>query len=164
MVKNTEWEICNFLRLKSSNLLNLKKYPRKNSKKAKTDTEGWCFLSSPRLPSCSCPCCFLPLKKKICINFFGHTARKILVPLPRIELVPSAVEVQNLNHWSSREVPVPVFKNNSDRVFPFSVQFLLPHHHHQHLTGVDTQRKCRSISPPALSQSALRLDKHRDYI
>ena len=29
----------------------------------------------------------------------------ILVPQPGIELVPSVVEAQNLNHWTAREFP-----------------------------------------------------------
>ena len=34
---------------------------------------------------------------------------RILVPQPRIEPTPSAVEAQNLNHWTVREVPVCFF-------------------------------------------------------
>ena len=34
----------------------------------------------------------------------------ILVHLPEIELVPPAVDVQNFNHWTTREVPVFIFK------------------------------------------------------
>ena len=34
-----------------------------------------------------------------------HEACGILVPQPEIELMPPAVEVQNLNHWITREVP-----------------------------------------------------------
>ena len=32
-------------------------------------------------------------------------ACNILVPQPGIELVPPAVELQNTNHWTAREVP-----------------------------------------------------------
>ena len=31
---------------------------------------------------------------------------RILVPQPGTELMPSAMEVQILNHWTTREVPV----------------------------------------------------------
>ena len=41
----------------------------------------------------------------IIILFFGRVARGILVPQPGIEPVPPAVEVQSLNHWTTREVP-----------------------------------------------------------
>ena len=39
--------------------------------------------------------------------FFGprHTACRILVPQPGIEPTPPTVEVQSLNHWTTREVP-----------------------------------------------------------
>lgn len=33
-------------------------------------------------------------------------ACEILVPLPRIKLVPPAVEVQRPNHWIAREIPM----------------------------------------------------------
>ena len=39
--------------------------------------------------------------------FFGHLACRILVPRPGVEPAPAAVEVQSLNHWTTREVPVP---------------------------------------------------------
>ena len=42
-----------------------------------------------------------------------------LVPQP-IELVPSAVEVQNLNHWTPREVPPPAISEK-----PFLLLFHL---------------------------------------
>ena len=32
-------------------------------------------------------------------------ACKILAPLPGTRLLPSAVEVQSLNHWTAKEVP-----------------------------------------------------------
>ena len=32
-------------------------------------------------------------------------ASGVLVPCPEIELTPSALEVQSLNHWTAREVP-----------------------------------------------------------
>ena len=38
--KTRDWKSVTFFRLKSSNLLNLKKYPRKSSKKAKPETGG----------------------------------------------------------------------------------------------------------------------------
>lgn len=34
-----------------------------------------------------------------------HTAYRILLPRPGIDPVPPAVEVQSLNHWTSKEVP-----------------------------------------------------------
>ena len=40
---------------------------------------------------------------------FGHVACRILVPRPGNKLVPSALEVQNINHWMSRHVPVLPF-------------------------------------------------------
>ena len=42
--------------------------------------------------------------------FFGHTAVcGILVPGPGIKPMPTAVEAQSLNHWTTREVPVGLF-------------------------------------------------------
>ena len=39
-------------------------------------------------------------------GFLPHcTACGILVPQPRIEPMPPAVEAQSLNHWTAREVP-----------------------------------------------------------
>ena len=38
-----------------------------------------------------------------------HTACRILVPQPGIEPVPPALEMQSLNHWTTREVPVQFF-------------------------------------------------------
>ena len=42
--------------------------------------------------------------------FFSGQAvqHRILVFWPGIKPVPSAVEVQSLNHWTTREAPVPV--------------------------------------------------------
>ena len=34
-----------------------------------------------------------------------HAAGGILVPQPGIEPVPPALEAQNLNHWTTRDVP-----------------------------------------------------------
>ena len=41
----------------------------------------------------------------------------ILVPWPGIEPMPPAVEVQSLNHWTSKEVPVAhvVYSNTSEK-------------------------------------------------
>ena len=57
------------------------------------------FMSSHLLPSCA------SIFKKI---FFGsHCAVcSILVPQPGFEPVPSTVEGQSLNHWTTREVPL----------------------------------------------------------
>ena len=46
--------------------------------------------------------------------FFGvfwlhHTACGILVPQLGIEPTPPVLEVQSLNHWTAREVPMPTF-------------------------------------------------------
>ena len=38
------------------------------------------------------------------LNWTDRTARGILVPSPRIELMPSAVEVQSLSHWTASDV------------------------------------------------------------
>ena len=52
---------------------------------------------------------FSSLKKEtiIIINHFWrhHVAYRILVPRQGIETVPPALEVKNLNHWTTREVP-----------------------------------------------------------
>ena len=39
--------------------------------------------------------------------FFGHTAYHVgsQFPNPGLNLCPPAVEVQSLNHWTTREVP-----------------------------------------------------------
>ena len=34
-----------------------------------------------------------------------HVARRILLPRPGIELVPSAVEVQSPRHWTDGQIP-----------------------------------------------------------
>ena len=40
------------------------------------------------------------------LNFWlHHAACKILVPQPRMQSAPPAVEAQSLNHWTAREVP-----------------------------------------------------------
>ena len=48
-------------------------------------------------------------KDMIAHLFFGgglcHVACGILVPLPGIEPMASAVEVPHLNHWAAREAP-----------------------------------------------------------
>ena len=41
------------------------------------------------------------------IFFFGRVACEILVPRPGIEPMSPALEVQSLNHWTTREVPIP---------------------------------------------------------
>ena len=43
-------------------------------------------------------------------KFFGHEACVILILLLRIEPVPSSVEDQSLNHWTTREIPISLFK------------------------------------------------------
>ena len=46
-------------------------------------------------PALSPPCCF----------WLPAVACRILVPWPEIEPVPPAMEVWNLNHWSTKETP-----------------------------------------------------------
>ena len=64
------------------------------------------FFSSPTLlpafqvPKSSIVCVCVCLCICLCC-----VACRILVPWPDIELAPPAVEVQSLNHWTSREVP-----------------------------------------------------------
>ena len=41
----------------------------------------------------------------------------ILVPKPGIEPMPPEVDVQSLNHWIAREVPIMIFKINSSFFF-----------------------------------------------
>ena len=48
-------------------------------------------------------------------GFFGHEACGILAPGPGIKPVPPALEVQSLNHWTSREVPSSIFFNDSKK-------------------------------------------------
>ena len=42
-------------------------------------------------------------------SVFGHTTLLEGVPRPGIELMPLAVKVQSLSHWTTREVPVIYF-------------------------------------------------------
>ena len=48
--------------------------------------------------------------KFIFVYFFWlhHAAWEILVPPPGIKPVPPALEAQILNHWTTREVPIPI--------------------------------------------------------
>ena len=39
------------------------------------------------------------------VHWPSHTACRILVPQPRMEPMPPALEVQGLNHWAARKVP-----------------------------------------------------------
>ena len=50
--------------------------------------------------------CVSKLTDFISFCFLLCGACGILVPQPGIKPVPSALEVQNLNHWTAREVPV----------------------------------------------------------
>ena len=45
---------------------------------------------------------FFLIKTKKEEFFFGHTAHRILVPRPRIELASLAWQVQSLNHWTTK--------------------------------------------------------------
>ena len=44
----------------------------------------------------------------VCL-FFGCT-QHVELPYPEIKPVPSALEVQSLNHWTTREVPLVIFQ------------------------------------------------------
>ena len=44
----------------------------------------------------------------------------ILVPEPGIEPMPPAADVQSLNHWIAREVPIMIFNINSFFFFFFN--------------------------------------------
>ena len=53
------------------------------------------------------------LMKSFFVIFFCHTVQDvracgILVPQPGIQPRPSALRAQNLNHWTTWEVPTPV--------------------------------------------------------
>ena len=51
-----------------------------------------------------------------CLFFWLHSmALVILVPGPGIEPSPPALEAQNLNHWSTREVPEGIFLRKTFR-------------------------------------------------
>ena len=56
-------------------------------------------------------CCHLCsfLLFKVITFLLHHKACWILVPWPGVRLVPSAVEAQSLNHWTTRNVPSPSF-------------------------------------------------------
>ena len=45
----------------------------------------------------------------IALFFLYHTAGGILVPQPRIEFVPPALEAWSFNHWTDRKVPTTIF-------------------------------------------------------
>ena len=47
----------------------------------------------------------LPSEYPFFFFFFGCAACEILVPPPRIKLVPPTMEVQSPNHWTAREIP-----------------------------------------------------------
>ena len=46
----------------------------------------------------------------------SHLACEILVPLPGMEPVLSAVEAQSINHWSTRDIPRMIFKSNENNI------------------------------------------------
>ena len=53
---------------------------------------------------------FFQTKKNLFFFFFWPcVACGILVPRPGIKPIPPAVEVQSLNHWTTREVPLEAF-------------------------------------------------------
>ena len=55
-------------------------------------------------------CVFVVVVLFFGVFFWLHgAARKILVPPPGTEPVPSAVEAWSINHWTAREVPEGVF-------------------------------------------------------
>ena len=55
--------------------------------------------------------CIYWLDLLISYFFFGHTACRILVPLPRIESEPSAVEAESPNRCTIRKFSYSFFKN-----------------------------------------------------
>ena len=64
------------------------------------------------LTTCIAVVCVLQLMSQkifyflfIYLFWLRHSACGILVPRPGIEPAPPAVEAQNLNHWTIREVP-----------------------------------------------------------
>ena len=68
--------------------------------------QSWPFFASSILPPIS------PHLLFVCL-FFHHIAYGILAPRPGIGPAPPAVEVWNLNHWTTREVPTSnYFKAN----------------------------------------------------
>ena len=80
------------------------------------------------MPLPSSLCLFLPFLGAFHVFlfflFFGPIACGILVPQPRIEPTPPALEVWSINHWTPREVsPVHFFAN--DLAFPLLVQSCL---------------------------------------
>ena len=48
--------------------------------------------------------------------FFGRTARHAELPWPGMEPAPPAVEAQNLNHWTTREVQHAVLSNRASNL------------------------------------------------
>ena len=57
-------------------------------------------------------------------KIFGHTGWhvEILVPRPRIEPAPPALEVQSLNHWTAREVRTTDLTKETERQAFFSTE------------------------------------------
>ena len=52
-------------------------------------------------------------------------ACRMLVPWPQMESVPPAMEVQSVNHWTTGEVPVFVFKLYASHFLSNVFKFLL---------------------------------------
>ena len=80
------------------------------------------FLIILLLPDELASCHLCLLKWYLCFTFFkisrSHcVACGILVPWPGVGLVPSALEVWSLNHWTPREVPTTPLLINSE-AFP----------------------------------------------
>ena len=67
--------------------------------------EQWGLLLAVRRPELG-EFSFIIINKEVFFFFWPYPAAcGILVPWPGIELMSSALEVQSLNHWTTREVP-----------------------------------------------------------
>lgn len=58
-------------------------------------------------------CCFL-----LFLFWPQHVACGILIPLPAIELVPTAMKAWNFNYWTTREFPLLLFRKLRLRPHP----------------------------------------------
>ena len=59
------------------------------------------------------------------IYLLHHTACRILVPQPGIELGPSAVRVQSSNHWTTREFPASHIQLSFLQLYKDQVSYLV---------------------------------------
>ena len=58
----------------------------------------------------------LSLSSFFLARWLSHTACGILVPQPRVEAAPPALEARGLDHWATRAVPFPLFLTFSSLV------------------------------------------------